>query len=102
MLTRHGVILKEINELTILKAFKMLSWKESQTKERLKRDQCSISPSGRDGSPRTKASDPITNYVKKLAPIAQERSKHYSKTRRSFGSKKDMQDYLESQNISRN
>ena len=44
MLTKQGIMLDQINEVTILREFKRISDKEALAKERLKRDQSSISP----------------------------------------------------------
>ena len=54
ILTKQGVVLQEINEYNILKEYNRMAYKESKLKERMRmrRDQSSISPSGRDGSPR--------------------------------------------------
>lgn len=70
ILTRHGVILQEISEYNILKELQRIKHKEEHAKKRIKRETTSISPEGREGSPRNKQIDAVTSYVTKLAPIA--------------------------------
>lgn len=72
MLTKQGIMLDEVTPQNILREYKRISEKESKAKFRIKRDQSSVSPSGRaaDLSPRKNAADPVTEYVKKLAPVA--------------------------------
>ena len=72
MLTKQGIMLDEVTPQNILREYKRISEKESKAKFRIKRDQSSVSPSGRaaDLSPRKNATDPATEFVKKLAPLA--------------------------------
>ena len=83
ILTKQGVVLQEINEYNILKEYNRMAYKESKLKERMRmrRDQSSISPSGRDGSPRSSEADHATGYVKKLGPIAELRRKKAKQVR---------------------
>ena len=83
ILTKQGVVLQEINEYNILKEYGRIAYKESKVKERmrLRRDQSSISPSGRDGSPKSSLADHVTGYVKKLGPIAELRLKKAKQVR---------------------
>lgn len=73
MLTKQGIILDKINAANILREFKRISDKESKAMERIKRDQSSVSPDFRGASPRKNETDTATNYIKKLAIVAQER-----------------------------
>ena len=72
MLSKQGIMLTEINEYNILREFQRITHKEEKAKRRAKREQSSISPDAREGSPRASI-DPETRFMKKLAPIAQSR-----------------------------
>lgn len=70
MLTKQGIMLQEVDELNILKEYGRIAEKEARRKERLKREQSSISPQPREGSPQGREIDTATDYVKKLHVIA--------------------------------
>ena len=67
ILSRHGIVLHEINEFNILQEYKRVMEKEEKAKERLKRDHHSLSP------PRNDRTNKDTEYVIKLAKNARER-----------------------------
>ena len=91
MLVKQGIILKEINELSILKEYKRMSEKSKLAIRRLKmRNTSSMSPSNRrsEGSPcSVRELDSTTKFMTKLAPMAAER-----KLRKSSPQHKEMQE----------
>ena len=65
-------MLQTIDEVSILREFKRIAEKEARAKERLKREQSSISPQERDGLMHAKTNIE-TNYLKKLGKTARTR-----------------------------
>jgi hypothetical protein len=51
MLSKQGIVLSQINEYNILKEFQRISSKENNARNRVKREQSSLSPPQRQGSP---------------------------------------------------